>query len=97
MHEPVGGTMPLQASDEQRSIIVCPCPEMKPSHTATLLNNSGVQEALKSLADAIDNLAGDVSSFDTESWKEVVPKVLSGTEEVSAAFEQWRRALQAAS
>jgi hypothetical protein len=71
--------------------------DQKPSHTATLLNNNGVQEALKSLADAIDNLSGDVSSFDTASWKEVVPEVVSGTEEVSASFEQLRRALQVAS
>jgi hypothetical protein len=30
--------------------------EQKPSHTATLLNNSGVQEALKSVEDAISGL-----------------------------------------
>jgi hypothetical protein len=71
--------------------------DQKPSHTATLLNNSEVQEALKSLADAIDNLAGDVSNFDTGNWKEVVPEVTSGTEEVSAAFERLRRALQVSS
>jgi len=68
--------------------------DQKPSHTATLLNNSGVQDALKSLASAIDNLAGDVSDFDTKPWKEVVPEVTSGTEEVSGAFETLRRALQ---
>jgi hypothetical protein len=68
--------------------------DQKPSHTATLLNNAEVQEALKSLADAIDNLSGDVRDFDTKNWKEVVPEVTSGTEEVSSAFERLRRALQ---
>jgi GAF domain-containing protein len=68
--------------------------EQKPSHTATLLNNSEVQEALKSLASAIDNLVGDVGDFDSKNWKEVVPEVTSGAEEVSGAFERLRRALQ---
>jgi hypothetical protein len=49
------------------------------------------------LADAIDKLAGDVSNFDTGNWKEVVPEVTSGTEEVRAAFERLRRALQVSS
>jgi hypothetical protein len=39
------------------------------------LTNGGIQEALKRLADAIDNLVGDVGEFDTENWREVVPKV----------------------
>ena len=68
--------------------------DQKPSHTATLLNNGEVQEALKSLADAIDNLVGDVGDFDTKAWREVVPEVTNGTEEVSGAFERLRRALQ---
>jgi hypothetical protein len=66
----------------------------KPFHSATLLNNGGVQDALKSLADAIDNLVGDVGDFDTKSWREVVPAVTRETEEVSGAFERLRRALQ---
>jgi hypothetical protein len=45
------------------------------------------------LADAIDNLVGDVGDFDTKNWKEVVPEVTSGAEEVSGAFERLRRAL----
>jgi len=68
--------------------------DQKPSHTATLLNNIEVQNALKSLADAIDDLAGNVSEFDTKAWREVVPEVTAGTEEVSGAFERLRRALQ---
>lgn len=68
--------------------------EQKPSHTATLLNNSEVQDALKSLASAIDSLVGDVGNFDTQNWKEVVPEVTSSAEEVSGAFERLRRALQ---
>jgi hypothetical protein len=68
--------------------------DQKPSHAAPLLNNSGVQEALKSLADAINNLVGYVGDFDTKNWKEVVPEVTAGTEEVRGAFERLRRALQ---
>jgi hypothetical protein len=68
--------------------------QQKPAHTATLLNNSEVQEALKSLAGVIDNLVGDVGDFDTKPWTEVVPEITSGTEEVSGAFERLRRALQ---
>lgn len=33
--------------------------DQKPDHTATLLNNSGVQEAMKALDDAIGTLEGD--------------------------------------
>jgi hypothetical protein len=68
--------------------------DQKPSHTATLLNNSEVQESLKSLASAIDGLVADVGNFDTQNWKEVVPEVTSSAEEVSGAFERLRRALQ---
>jgi hypothetical protein len=53
-----------------------------------------VQDALKSLGDVIDNLVGDVGDFDTKNWKEVVPEVTSGAEEVSGAFERLRPALQ---
>jgi hypothetical protein len=65
----------------------------KPSSTATLLNNSGIQEALKSLAAAIDDLVSDISEFDTENWREVVPKVTSSAEDVSGRFETLRRSL----
>jgi hypothetical protein len=38
--------------------------EQKPSGTATLLNNSGVQEAMKRLADAIDGLGSQIGQFE---------------------------------
>ena len=67
--------------------------EQKPAATATLLNNSEIQSALKNLADAIDTLVGDVGEFDSNSWREVVPQVTSSSEEVSSSFEALRRAL----
>jgi outer membrane murein-binding lipoprotein Lpp len=67
--------------------------EQKPSSTATPFNNSGIQESLKSLAAAIDDLVGDISEFDTENWREVVPKVTSSAENVSERFEALRREL----
>ena len=67
--------------------------EQKPAATATLLNNSEIQSALKNLANAIDTLVGDVGEFDSNSWREVVPQVTSSSEEVSSAFEALRRAL----
>lgn len=76
------------------SVLLTGCDtEQKPATTATLLNNSGIQSAMKNLADAIDNLVGDVGEFDSNSWREVVPKVTSSSEEVSSAFEVLRRAL----
>jgi hypothetical protein len=67
--------------------------EQKPAPTATLLNNSGIQEAMKAVADAIDTLVGDVGEFDTENWRDVVPKVTSSAEDVSSSFEALRSAL----
>ncbi len=67
--------------------------EQRPAATATLLNNNEIQSALKNLADAIDNLVGDVGEFDSNSWRDVVPKVTSSSEEVSSAFESLRHAL----
>lgn len=76
------------------SVLLTGCDtEQKPAATATLLNNSEIQASLKNLADAIDNLVGDVGEFDSESWREVVPKVTSSSEEVSSAFEALRRSL----
>jgi hypothetical protein len=36
-------------------------------HTATLLNNAGVEDALKAVEDAISSLEGSVDSFDDEN------------------------------
>ena len=67
--------------------------EQKLAATATLLNNSEIQSALKNLADAIDTMVGDVGEFDSNSWREVVPQVTNSSEEVSSGFEALRRAL----
>jgi hypothetical protein len=69
--------------------------EQKPSHTATLLNNSGVQEALKSVEDAISSLESNVDGFDNENWRDVVPEVKSAADDVRSAFELLRHQLGA--
>ena len=67
--------------------------DQKPSHTATLLNNSRVQEALKALESAIGGLEGEVDNFGTTNWREVVPEVEGSTSNIRSAFEDLRRAL----
>lgn len=67
--------------------------EQKPSSTATLLNNSGVQDALKTLNSAIGDLGGDVGRFEGENWRDVVPDVESASADVRSAFDTLRRAL----
>jgi hypothetical protein len=85
---------PVRTRSGSCSALLAGCDtEQKPAATATLLNNSEIQSALKNLADAIDTLVGDVGEFDSNSWKEVVPQVTSSSEEVSSAFEALRHAL----
>jgi hypothetical protein len=67
--------------------------DQKPSHTATLLDNSEVQDAMKSLDSAIGDLEGAVSNFDDENWREVAPDVETATTDVRVAFDSLRRAL----
>jgi hypothetical protein len=68
--------------------------EQKPSGTATLLNNSGVQEAMKRLADAIGGLGSRIGQFDSgDSWREVVPEVRSAASDVESAFSALRSQL----
>ena len=67
--------------------------DQKPSSTATLLNNSEVQDALKALNDAIDSLEGDVGRFDEDNWREVVPDVETSATDVRNAFDNLRQAL----
>jgi hypothetical protein len=76
------------------SILLAGCDtDQKPSHTATLLNNSGVQEALKALESVIGDLEGEVDNFNTMNWREVVPEVEGAASGVRTAFEDLRRAL----
>lgn len=67
--------------------------DQKPAATPTLLNNGGVQDALKALADAVDTMESDVGDFESESWRDVVPKVTESAADVSSAFQALRRAL----
>jgi hypothetical protein len=67
--------------------------DQKPDHAATLLNNSGVQDALKALSDAINGLESDVGRFEGENWKEVVPDVESASTEIRDAFDKLRQEL----
>lgn len=67
--------------------------DQKPDHAATLLNNSGVQDAVKALSDAIDGLESEVGRFENENWKEVVPSVESASSEVRDAFDKLRQEL----
>jgi hypothetical protein len=59
----------------------------KPSHTATPLGNDKVHEAMTAVDGALANLEGDVGNFDTDNWREVVPEVKSGTEELRRALD----------
>lgn len=67
--------------------------DQKPSATATLLNNSNVQNALKLLDSAIDGLENSVADFDSENWREVVPDVENAATDVRDTFDQLRQAL----
>jgi hypothetical protein len=58
------------------------------------LNNAAVQRALQSLESAISELDGDVDSFSTENWREVVPKVETSATDVRDVFDPLKRALQ---
>jgi hypothetical protein len=65
----------------------------KPSHTATLLDNDKVHEAMTAVDGALANLEGDVENFDSDNWRDVVPEVKSGTEELRGALDSLKLAL----
>jgi hypothetical protein len=67
--------------------------EQKPSHTATLLSNGEVQDAMKAVDSAIDGLEGDVGRFDDENWRDIVPDVQAAASDVRDAFAKLRTAL----
>jgi outer membrane murein-binding lipoprotein Lpp len=69
--------------------------DQKPASTATLLNNSEVQQALQSLSAAIDGLETEVGNFQSEDWRDVVPEVDSASANVRDAFNGLRKALGA--
>jgi hypothetical protein len=85
----------VAVSSSVAAVIGCDT-DQKPSHTATLLNNSGVQDALKAVEDAIGTLEGDVGEFeDGDNWREVVPNVQAAANDVRDAFERLRTELGA--
>lgn len=67
--------------------------EQKPSPTATLINNSEVQEAMKRLSSAIQELQAQVGDFETQDWKTVVPEVDNAAQEVDSAFFSLKKSL----
>lgn len=67
--------------------------DQKPSSTATLLNNSEVQNALKELDSTIDDLQSNVGRLDDENWRDVVPDIESATTDIRDAFDSLRQAL----
>jgi hypothetical protein len=67
--------------------------DQKPSATATLLASGEVQDALKALRSAIDDLDSAIGGFDGDDWKEVVPEVRSAADDVQSAFSKVQSAL----
>jgi hypothetical protein len=71
----------------------CGDKEPKPSFTGTLTNNDEVHAALKGIVQAADELTSNVEKFDTENWRDVVPKVRSAAENVTGAVIELGKAL----
>jgi hypothetical protein len=67
--------------------------EPKPASTATLLNKEEVHHAIQELDSQIGALEGDVEDFDSESWREVVPRIKEGAESVRGALDDLKKAL----
>lgn len=68
-------------------------PDPKPSASATLLNFDKVKEALESLSSAVDDLETAANTFDTEDWKDVVPRVKAATSAVSDSLTNLKEAV----
>lgn len=71
----------------------CGDKEARPSPTATLSNNENVHAAVQILIRAADSLASNVSEFDTENWRDVVPNVRAAASDVTNAVVGLRSAL----
>jgi hypothetical protein len=67
--------------------------DQKSAAAATLLNSSGVQDALKAMDNAIVVLDSQVVRFDDGNWRSVVPAVESASASVRSAFEDLQRTL----
>ncbi len=67
--------------------------EPKPSATATLFDNEKVHEATQAVESATSNVEASVEDFDSENWREVVPKVKDAVVELRSAVDDSRSAL----
>jgi hypothetical protein len=67
--------------------------EPKPSSTATLFNKEEVHGAIQELDSQIGALEEDAEAFDSESWRDVVPRIKEGAESVRGALDNLKKAL----
>jgi outer membrane murein-binding lipoprotein Lpp len=67
--------------------------EPKPASTATLFDKEEVHNAIQELDSQIGALEGDVEDFDSESWRDVVPRIKEGAESVRGALDNLKKAL----
>ena len=76
------------------AIVLAGCgSEPKPSATATLVNNKQVHDAVSELISAVDGLESNISAFDSENWRDVVPEVKTAASNVVSAVGTLRQAL----
>jgi outer membrane murein-binding lipoprotein Lpp len=93
MHEECRRVILLGAAGAAMAALAGCDSEPKPAATATLLNNDAVHQAVKSLVSAVDALNGDVSRFESENWRDVVPDVRTAAVNVSDAATALKKAL----
>jgi hypothetical protein len=67
--------------------------EPKPASTATLVNNENVHGAIQELDSQIGALEQGAEDFDSESWRDVVPRIKEGAESVRGALDNLKKAL----
>jgi hypothetical protein len=67
--------------------------EPKPASTATLFNKEEVHGAIQELDSQIGALEEDAEDFDSENWRDVVPRIKEGAESVRGALETLKKAL----
>jgi outer membrane murein-binding lipoprotein Lpp len=67
--------------------------EPKPASTATLFNKEEVHNAIQQLDSQIGALEADVEDFDSESWRDVVPRIKESAESVRGALDDLKKAL----
>jgi hypothetical protein len=51
-----------------------------------------VHNAIQELDSQIGTLEGDVEDFDSESWRDVVPRVREGAESIRGALDDLKKA-----